>query len=61
MDLVAVFQAAEYEGDSEENSTWATRDWNGKFDSSDFVSAFEQAGYERGGRDVVACSPGTGF
>lgn len=49
-DLVAVFQAGEFEDDIVSNSTWATGDWNGdsEFDSSDFVAAFQQGGYEAG-------------
>ena len=49
-DLVAVFQAGEYEDVEEYNSGWATGDWNGDgvFDSSDLVVAFQDGGYEKG-------------
>ena len=47
-DFVVVFQAAEYEDDVADNSTWATGDWNGDgdFTSSDFVTAFRAGCYE---------------
>ena len=45
-DMVAVFQAGEYEDDVANNSTYEEGDWNGdgEFDSQDMVLAF-QAGY----------------
>ncbi|MCA9211512.1 MAG: hypothetical protein KDB27_00470 [Planctomycetales bacterium] len=51
-DLVAVFQAAEYEDSNALNSTWAEGDWNGDgdFTSRDLVLAFQDAGYEQGPR-----------
>jgi hypothetical protein len=58
-DLVAVFQAGEYEDATGGNSTWATGDWDGDgdFTSSDFVTAFSAGGYEQGPRASVASVP----
>ncbi|MCA9213090.1 MAG: hypothetical protein KDB27_08500 [Planctomycetales bacterium] len=55
-DLVAVFQAAEYEDGDDLNSTWAEGDWNGDgdFTSRDLVLAFQDAGYEQGPRTGAA-------
>lgn len=49
-DLVAVFQAGEFEDGVPNNSTWATGDWNGdgEFESGDFVVAFSDGGFEAG-------------
>ena len=49
-DFVVVFQAAEYEDEIENNSTWSTGDWNcdGDFDTNDFVVAFQAGGFIRG-------------
>ena len=49
-DLVAVFEAGEYEDAVSLNSTWSTGDWNGdrEFTTSDLVTAFEDGGYEQG-------------
>jgi hypothetical protein len=67
LDLVTVFQAAEYEDAADGNSTWRTGDWNGDgdFSSRDLVLAFQSGGYETGPRaathsvpepkNVVAC------
>lgn len=46
-DLVQVFQAAEYEDATEDNSTWAEGDWDGDrdFTTSDFVAAFQAGSY----------------
>jgi hypothetical protein len=54
-DLVAVFQAAEYEDSLIENSTWSTGDWNGDgdFSSRDLVTAFQGNGFEHGPRAAV--------
>ncbi len=51
-DLVAVFQAGEYEDNELLNSTWSTGDWNGDgdFTSGDLVVAFQDGGYEQGPR-----------
>jgi hypothetical protein len=51
-DLVAVFQAAEYDDSIKGNSTWMEGDWNGDgdFDSKDLVLAFQYAGYDKGQR-----------
>ena len=46
-DLVAVFQASEYEDGIDGNSTFEEGDWNGDgdFDSSDLVAAFQAGTY----------------
>jgi hypothetical protein len=51
-DLVAVFQAGEYEDTLAFNSKWASGDWNGDgdFTTNDLVLAFQDGGYERGPR-----------
>ena len=54
-DVVQVFIAGKYETDAA--AGWSEGDWNGNgvFDSSDFVIAFEDGGYEQGPRtDAVA-------
>lgn len=58
-DLVAVFQAGEYEDGIPDNSTWAEGDWDGdgEFESSDFVLAFQGGGYELGPRSSTAVVP----
>jgi hypothetical protein len=58
-DLVAVFEAGEYEDNLAGNSTWATGDWDGDgdFSSSDLVAAFQDGGYEQGPREAVASVP----
>jgi hypothetical protein len=47
-DLVAVFQAGQYEDGVPGNSLWATGDWNGDgdFTSSDLTVALQRGGYE---------------
>ncbi len=47
-DLVAVFQAGEYEDDRVGNSSWRTGDWNGdtEFNVDDLVGAFQRGGFE---------------
>jgi hypothetical protein len=46
-DLVAVFQAGQYEDQIPRNSTWRTGDWNcdGEFTSADLVAAFQAGVY----------------
>ena len=46
-DLVAVFQAGEYEDGIAGNSTWSEGDWDGdgEFSSSDLVHVFQAGGY----------------
>ncbi len=48
-DLVAVFQANEFEDRLVGNSGWSTGDWNGDMDftSTDLVTAFQTGSYER--------------
>ena len=55
-DLIAVFEAGEYEDDLSLNSTWAEGDWNGDgdFTSKDMVAAFLDGGYEQGPRPAAA-------
>ena len=58
-DLVAVFEAGQYEDNAAGNSGWATGDWNGdaEFDTSDLVSAFQDGGYEQGSRTATQAVP----
>ena len=58
-DLVAVFQAGEYEDNDMHNSTWDTGDWdgNGDFESSDLIVAFQDGGYHQGTRNASAVVP----
>ena len=46
-DIVLVFQAAEYEDNKENNSTWYEGDWNcdGEFNSADLIAAFRNGGF----------------
>ena len=48
-DLIAVFEAGEYEDGIAENSYWTEGDWNsdGDFDSSDLVVALAAGTYEQ--------------
>jgi hypothetical protein len=48
-DLVAVWQAGEYEDGIPNNSTWAEGDWNcdGEFNAFDLVKAFQNGKYVR--------------
>ncbi len=52
----------QYEDGVEDNSTWETGDWNADldFNSADFVTAFQDGGYEQGLRDAVQSCPRTG-
>ena len=61
-DLVAVFQAGEYDDAIAENSTWVDGDWNcdAEFTSRDFVFAFQDGSYVRAvrtNRNDAALSP----
>ncbi len=58
-DLIAVFQAGQYEDTIVGNSTWSSGDWDGDgdFTTSDLVSAFQDGGYEQGPRPVAAAVP----
>jgi len=49
-DLVAIFQAGQYEDAIVGNSGWATGDWDGDgdFTTSDLVAAFQTGRYELG-------------
>ena len=49
-DLVAVFEAGEYEDNTPKNSGWATGDWDGDgdFGTGDLVAAFTDGGYDQG-------------
>ncbi len=58
-DLVAVFQAGQYEEDVALNSTCDTGDWdgNGDFESDDMITAFQDGGHEQGVRAAVGAVP----
>ena len=58
-DLIAVFQAGEYEDAMPDNSGWAEGDWDGDgdFASGDLVIAFEDGGYEPGTPAAVNIVP----
>ena len=58
-DLVAVFQAGEYENNEPLIASWAIGDWNGdgKFTSGDLVAAFQDGGYEQGPRLAANAVP----
>ncbi len=58
-DLLVVFQAGEYEDETEANSTWATGDWDGdaEFDTGDLILAFQRNGFEQGPRAAVSSVP----
>jgi hypothetical protein len=58
-DLVAVFQAGQFEDGVANNSTWATGDWDGdgEFGSGDFILAFQEGGFEQGPRAAVSAVP----
>ncbi len=47
-DLLAVFQAGEFEDSIANNSTWADGDWNcdGEFTTADLLRAFQAGGYQ---------------
>ena len=62
-DFVVVFRAGEYDDGIDQNSTWATGDWNGdsEFNSSDFVLAFSSGGYEMGPRTQIVPESETQF
>jgi hypothetical protein len=47
-DLVAAFQAGQYEDPLAANSTWVSGDWDGdlEFGTSDLVLAFQKGGYQ---------------
>ena len=58
-DLVAVFQAGQYEDTVMDNSGWASGDWDGDgdFTSGDLVVAFQHGGYEQGPRSEMNAVP----
>jgi hypothetical protein len=58
-DLVAVFEAGQYEDEIAGNSGWGTGDWNGDtdFNTSDLVLAFQDGGYEQGLQTGVKSVP----
>ena len=59
LDLVRMFQSAEYEDDVTLNSTWADGDFDGDgdFTSRDLVAAFRDGGYEQGPRKQMMAVP----
>ena len=58
-DLVAVFNAGEYEDAIDLNSGWASGDWNGdsEFTTTDLVRAFQGGGYEQGPKSAIRAVP----
>ena len=56
---LAVFTVGQYEDDVDGNSGWAGGDWDGNadFNSSDFVVAFTDGGYELGPRPAAVPEP----
>ena len=58
-DVIAVFQAGEFEDNVPHNSRWATGDWNGDrdFGTGDLISAFQFGGYGIGPRTVGTATP----
>lgn len=46
-ELIAIFQAGEYDDEVEDNSTFDEGDWNGdgEFDSADLMLAMQQGSY----------------
>lgn len=62
-DLVAVFEAGQYDDSVAGNSTWGTGDWNGdsEFSSADLVLAFQYGDYEQGSQDAVSAVPEPGI
>jgi hypothetical protein len=58
-DLIAIFQAGQYDDGVSLNSTWSTGDWNqdAEFDSADLIVAFQDGGYLQGPRPVAAQVP----
>ncbi|MEZ6119683.1 MAG: hypothetical protein R3C28_24380 [Pirellulaceae bacterium] len=59
MILWLCLRQGEYEDGIVGNSVWETGDWNGdgRFSTSDFVTAFEAGGFEQGPRGGVAAVP----
>jgi hypothetical protein len=55
-DMIAVFQAGQYEDANVGNSGWSSGDWDGDgdFTTGDMVAAFQDGGYEKGPRPEVA-------
>jgi hypothetical protein len=60
-DLVAVFQAGEYEDGIPQNSTFAEGDWNGdrEFDSGDLVLAFQAGTYVSAAQPAAVAGMGS--
>jgi hypothetical protein len=58
-DLIQAFRAGEYEDGIDQNSTWATGDWNGdaEFNTGDLVVAFQDGGYEGGAQELASAVP----
>jgi hypothetical protein len=58
-DLVAVFEAGQYEDAIALNSGWASGDWTGdsEFTSADLVRALQDGGFEQGPRGGVNVVP----
>jgi hypothetical protein len=58
-DMIAVFQAGQYEDMVSGNSGWSTGDWDGDgdFKTGDLVAAFQDGGYEKGPRPAMVTVP----
>jgi hypothetical protein len=58
-DMIAVFQAGQYEDALGGNSGWSSGDWDGDgdFRTGDLVAAFQDGGYEKGPRATIATVP----
>ena len=58
-DMIAAFQAGEYEDNVLHNSTWEDGDWNGNgdFGTADLVIAFQDGGFEQGPRVALQNVP----
>lgn len=58
-DLVAVFQAGQYEDSLDGNSVWSSGDWNGdaEFNSNDLIVAFQDGGYSEDIEPAIAIVP----
>ena len=56
---MTAFQAGKYEDNIPMNAGWEEGDWNADldFDSSDFVTAFVDGGFEQGPLAAVAAVP----
>ena len=58
-ELVSLLQAGQYEDGVQQNSTWATGDWNadGEFEKADLLLALQDGGYGEGSLAALAAVP----